>query len=89
MNDKVKIGKIIQKIETGLEGWTDEEVLTVFATFFDRVTISSQFLENEDGLYTHQIMTIQCGDKVIVSDPGELDWPLQMLPRPAALGEIN
>lgn len=87
VNEKVeKIGK---KIVKGLETWTDEEVLILFSLFFDRVNIASQFIENEDGLLTHQVMTITSGEKIMVSDPAELEWPLQMLPRPAAFGELN
>lgn len=69
-----------------METGTDEEVLTEWAKFMGRVGISSQFIQNEDGLITHQVMVITCGDKMVVSDPQALEWPLQPMPRPEALG---
>lgn len=86
----MKSAKAIEKIRESIEGWTDEQVLEVFGTFLERVGLASQFVQNEDELFTHQILTIQCGDKIIVSEAQELEWPLQLLPMPEALkGQTN
>lgn len=77
-------------IDTLLSQWTDEEVLENIAKFLDRVSISNQFASDEDGLVTHQVLTIQCGEHGIFSEPQELGWPLQRLPMPEAFkGKLN
>lgn len=67
-------------IEEGLKNWTDEECLTELSKFFTRVSINTQFLQNDEGLLTHQILTTACGDKYMASSPQELEWPLQPVP---------
>lgn len=77
-------------IDKRINDWTDEECLIEFSKFLERVGISTQFVQNEDDLFTHQVLTISCGDKIILSDPQELEWPLQMLPMPEAFkGKLN
>lgn len=83
MSDK-KSAKKAPNIAKLLESWTDEEVLTNLAPFFDRISIGVDFMEGEDGLLTHQVIAIVCGDKVIASEMKELDWPLQRMPIPEA-----
>lgn len=78
------------KIDKKIKEWDDEECLYNFSKFFERVGITTQFVQNDDGLLTHQVLTMQCGDKIIVSDPHELEWPLQLMPMPEALkGKVN
>lgn len=78
------------KLEKKIEKWTDEEVLLEFGKFFERVSVKSQFIQNQDGLLTHQIMTMVCGDKILLSEPQELEWPLQPMPMPEAFqGRLN
>ncbi len=73
-----------------IEDWNDEQTLFNFSKFLEKVGISSQFIQDDEGLITHQVMTIQCGDKIIVSEPQELEWPLQPLPMPEAfVGKLN
>ncbi len=80
----------MSKIDKKLMEWDDEECLNQFSKFLDRVGISSQFIQNDEGLLTHQLMLITCGEKVIVSEPLALEWPLQPLPMPEAFeGKIN
>lgn len=77
-------------IEESLETWTDEECLEQFSKFLERVGFSTQFIQDDEGLMTHQILTMQCGDKIVVSEPQELEWPLQPLPMPEAFrGKTN
>lgn len=73
-------------LEQKIEKWDDTEVLENLAKFLEsgRVTFNTQFVETEEGMFTHQLMTIRCGDKVIVSEPQELDWPVQLMPMPEA-----
>lgn len=75
--------KTTTTIENGLKDWTDEECLQNFSKFFGRVTLTTQFLQDEDGLLTHQVLVTSCGDKMLASAPQELGWPLQ----PAAFPE--
>lgn len=77
-------------VDKFIEDSTDEECLALISKFFDRVDIGAKFIEDEEGLITHQLLVLQCGDKVIVSDPDEFAWPLQRLPMPQALqGSLN
>lgn len=79
-----------KKFDKLLNDWSDEECLTNFTKFLDRVGLSTQFIETEEGLLTHQLLAIQCGESIIVSDPEELEWPLQRMPMPEALkGALN
>lgn len=69
---------------------TDEEVLEAYFKFFHRVTISSQFISNDDDLLTHEVLAVRAGDAFILSEPQELEWPLQRLPMPEAFnGKFN
>lgn len=77
---------LTQKIAT----WSDEECLENFGKFLDRIGISVQFIQTDEGILTHQIMLMKCGDKVIVSEPQQLSWPVQLLPMPEAFeGRLN
>lgn len=79
-----------KKITKFLKESTDEEVLEAFSQFLERVGLSTQFIETEDGLLTHQVLTVACGGSILVSDPEELEWPLQRLPMPDAFKkELN
>lgn len=81
----MNIEKLTKKIGTLLETGTDEQVLLVFSKFLTRVSMSTEFIQDpEDDLFTHQMMLIACGDKIIGSEPEEMEWPLQMLPIPEA-----
>lgn len=77
-------------ITDNIATWSDEEVLLNLAPFFDRVSIGVDFMEDDDGLLTHQVLAIVCGDKVIASEMKELDWPLMKMPIPEAFkGRLN
>ena len=69
--------------------FNDEEVLEYFSLFLDRVNVGNTFVQNEDGAITHSVMAFQCGDKIIVSDPSEFDWPLMVMPKPKAMETNN
>ncbi len=64
--------------------WNDEELLENFALFLDRVRVGTTFVQNDDGALTHSVCAFQAGDKVIVSDPSEFEWPLMLMPKPEA-----
>jgi hypothetical protein len=84
------MGIFKKTIDSQIEKWTDEEVLFNFSKFFDRVGISTKFVQDEDGLLTHQVLTMICGEKAIMSEPQKLEWPLQPLPMPEAFeGKIH
>lgn len=78
-------------IDKNINTWSNEEVLTQFGKFFDRIQFDSEFIQDEeDGLVTHQVLIIRAGDKMIVSEPQPLEWPLQPLPLPEAFeGRLN
>ena len=73
------------------EKWNDEEVLENFALFLDKVNVGTTFVQNEDGALTHSVCAFQVGDKIIVSDPAEFEWPLMVMPKPKAFDkkEVN
>lgn len=87
MSDKNNNNKT--KLEKKIDKWSDEKCLENFAKFLDRVSISTSFIQQEEGLLTHQIIVVRCGDKALTSDPQELDWPLQALPVPEAFKDIG
>lgn len=64
---------------------TDEECLDTVVSLLDRIDLDTRFIVNTDGLITHQVLVIGCGDRVVTSDPMAFDWPLQRLPVPEAL----
>lgn len=72
------------KLEKKIAEWSDEECLLNFGKFFERVSVTTQFIQDPQGLLTHQIITMVCGDKILLSEPSELEWPLQPLPMPEA-----
>jgi len=59
-----------------LSEWTDEDCLKNFYKFLGRVSISNDFVQDSDGLITHQIVIIRCGPLGFTSEPMELDWPM-------------
>lgn len=73
MNKKFQ-EKLVKIIDEG----ADEDVLTAFCEFFRRIDITTDLVQdNETGLITHQVMTIRCGDKAVISTPLAYEWPLQ------------
>lgn len=77
--------KIITKIkplEKQIETWTDEECLYNFTKFFGRVNMSTEFIQDEEGVITHEILHMFCGNKLISSGPQQLEWPVKPLALP-------
>jgi hypothetical protein len=64
-----------------IEKMSDEKVLEKFIELLEtRVSITTGFAKNDDdndANFTHQFLTITCGDKVLVSNPEPLDVPLR------------
>ena len=88
---KNKKKSFLEELEYKLdEKWDDEKILKAFTLFTPHVDISSHFIEDDDGLITHQLLMLKAGDLVLSSDPQPLDWPLTRLPVPDAFkGSIN
>lgn len=80
----MKFFKKTPTIEDMVDTYEDEALLVEFVKFLERIDISTQFIQDSDGLLTHQVLFIKCGDKTTNSDPMQLDWPLQPLPMPEA-----
>lgn len=70
-----------------IKNMTDEECLTTFLQFLDeRITLNTGFVrEPETGNITHQIVQVECGELVTVSQPE----PLEVILRPATGEEIG
>lgn len=85
MSKNDKKNKLHNQIE---KEWTDKEVLENFGKFLDRVSVATSFLTNDDGAITHSVVMFKCGDKVLVSDPSEFEWPLMLMPKPEALADV-
>lgn len=77
--------KVTEKIEKAMEEWTDEECLFNFTKFLERVGISCEFVQDDDGIVVAQVMSIHCGSFVVNSEPQALQWPLQPVPLPEEL----
>ena len=73
---------MLSKIDKKIKEWDDTETLENFMKFFDRVDIATQFVQNDDGLLVAQVLVFKSGDKIVISDPSELEWPLQPMPIP-------
>lgn len=80
---------VMKKIkgEVDIDGLSDYECLELVQKLLTRVSIGVQFIQNEDSLITHEVVQVRAGEHVLLSDPYELDWPLQPLPMPDALKE--
>ena len=56
---------------------SDEECLQTIIQFLeDRVSINTGFVANDEGILTHQVLQITCGEYHTVSQPQPLDMPL-------------
>jgi hypothetical protein len=88
---KTTKSKFEKKLKDGLETWTDEEALSYFVTFLDRVDVSNHFVRDEEsGLIVGHTLVLSAGEKYLASDPIMLDWPLQPAPIPEeAKSELN
>lgn len=74
--------------EEKIKTWSDDKCLDVAIALLERLDLDTRFAMDEEGLITHQMLVIGCGDYVVVSDPKPLDWPLQRLPVPEALAPM-
>lgn len=83
--------KKLKKIEKLLDKMTDEECLIAFAMFLaTRVSITTEFVQGEEGVITHEALIMCVNDKMVQSDPRPLNWPLQPIPMPEAFkGKVN
>ena len=82
--------KIAKIIESNIDDWSDEEALFVISKFLQRVVIHTEFVQEEDGLIANSVVVLNSGDKVIVSQPMPLAWPMQPMPIPDAFeGKLN
>lgn len=71
-----------QKLDEKLISWDDEECLFNFTKFLERVGISTDFVQDDDGMIVGQTLTMNSGLKAIISEPQALPWPLQPVPFP-------
>ena len=71
--------------EEALETWSDKKCLFMFTQFFDRVSIQTNMIQNEDDVFVGEVLVMTCGDTQITSDPIEFAWPLQVMPVPESL----
>lgn len=82
--------KFLKKLNEVIAEGSDEEVLTAFCEFFQRVEIAPQLVQDNDtGYITHQIMVIQCGDKFVASTPLAYEWPMQPINLPEEAKEAG
>lgn len=72
--------KLFSKKTKTVAEMTDEECLASFLSYLeDRVTVGSGFIRDlETGNITHQVIQVQCGEFVSVSEPQELDVILRV-----------
>lgn len=70
----MKIDKFIKKMDKT----DDEGCLEMVLALLDRVSISTAFVPDTDGVLKQQIMVIECGDKRFTSMPQEMEIPLMV-----------
>lgn len=87
MNDNITVVDNTDYITANIDKWDDEETLRQFFKFFPRVTISTEMLENDAGAVVAQAMVVMSGNKIIMSEPQPLDWPLMPVPAPEVVVE--
>jgi len=75
-----------ERLDGKLETWSNEECLFNFSKFFERVGLSTEFIQDTEGLIVAQVLVMNVGDKKIVSEPQMLEWPLQPVPLPEDAG---
>lgn len=73
----------VPSIEDQMQEWDDEECLKNFLRFIPRIGIGTEFVQNDVGMITHQVLKIVCGEFTFTSHPRQLEWPLE----PVALPE--
>lgn len=57
---------------------TDEECLQAAIELLEtRVSVTTGFIPNDEGTFTHQVLQISCGDFVTVSQPQPLENPVR------------
>lgn len=63
-----------------IKNLSDRECLDLFIKMLEkRVSIETAFVREIDtGRFTHQVLKVSCGDLMTVSEPEELEWPLQL-----------
>lgn len=67
-----------------------EEALRKLVELLDYIEITTQFIQDEDGVIRSHILNITAGSKVLSSNPIELQWPMQVMPLPEAFkGKVN
>lgn len=71
-------------ITTNIDKWSDEEVLTEFFKFYPRVSQVTELIPNEEGAVIAQVLVTMAGNKIVISEPVALDWPLMPVPKPDA-----
>ena len=64
-----------------IKNMTDKQCIETVAELMDtRVGITTDFLQDKQtDLLTHQILTIQCGEESLVSNPQKLEMPLRVV----------
>jgi len=77
--------KLLEKIAK----WSAEECLMNFSKFFTRVNLSTEFVQDDEGLIVAEVLIMNVDDKKIVSDPQPLEWPLLPAPLPEGILEDN
>lgn len=87
MNDNITVVDNSDYITSNLPNWSDEETLREFFKFFPRVSITTEMLENDEGAVVAQSMVVMSGNKIIMSAPQPLDWPLMPIPAPEVVVE--
>lgn len=62
-----------------LHKMNDEECIAKFLEFLnERISLSSSFLIDDKDNITHQVLNIQCGEYVSVSEPEQLSIPMRL-----------
>lgn len=63
-------------IDEQLHDWSDTELLQNLVKFMDRASVSTIFVQDDDGVIRGQIISLVCGDKVLNSPPVQLMYPM-------------
>lgn len=88
MLSKIK-NLLAPSLESQIKTWDDIEVLENLSKFFPRVSIGTEFVQNQHGFLTHEVLRLICGDNTMSSPPRLLDWPLEPVAYPGEKDKLN
>ena len=80
------LSKIFKRktLSEAIDEMTDAECLANFSQFLGRVRMATDFISDDNGFFTHEVLVVTCGELAVLSPPLRLPWPLEPVIEPTA-----